>query len=374
MADDMKRCPWCGEEILFQAVKCKFCHELLQPNSETIKHTEITNGSLIAANTIFIVLYCIVIGLIFIIIYPFSSTIHIFSRENQQNLLIGLMIYLAFWIYFIPTDVALTRKHNNALMILVLNLFLGWTLIAWALTLAFSCSNNVQPNIEEYKFINSTHKTMAALGIIFILFALGLFCYFNIFETNITNKKSVTTNQTKKANDVPYKNNNLQEHSQTYQNNSQSSTTKIPSKDDSSSNVPTALHPVNFNHKEKAYHNESNNSQTYSETHDTNSMSSANTVDFKPYMREMQRKIRMNWRPSSTNETQKILLLFKIAKDGNLLSVKVLKSSGVASADETAINAVKLAAPFEPLPADFKGEDINIQFTFDYNAFKKTEE
>jgi TonB family protein len=61
--------------------------------------------------------------------------------------------------------------------------------------------------------------------------------------------------------------------------------------------------------------------------------------------------------------------LFKIAKDGRLLSCSVFKSSGLQSADNAAINAVKLAAPFKPLPTEYKGQNIDIQFTFDYNVF-----
>lgn len=91
--------------------------------------------------------------------------------------------------------------------------------------------------------------------------------------------------------------------------------------------------------------------------------------DFGPYMRELQRRIKMNWDPPKGNESKRVVLLFKIAKNGSLLSCSVFKSSGLPSADKAAINAVQLTAPFRPLPADFKGQSIDIQFTFDYNVF-----
>ncbi|MBD5402435.1 TonB family protein [bacterium] len=94
--------------------------------------------------------------------------------------------------------------------------------------------------------------------------------------------------------------------------------------------------------------------------------------DFGPYMRELQRKIKMNWDPPKGNESKRVVLLFKIAKDGRLLSCSVFKSSGLPNADKAAINAVHLAAPFKPLPPDFKGQSIDIQFTFDYNVFGAT--
>lgn len=94
--------------------------------------------------------------------------------------------------------------------------------------------------------------------------------------------------------------------------------------------------------------------------------------DFGPYMRELQRRIKMNWDPPKGNESKRVVLLFKIAKDGRLLSVRVFKSSGIPNADKAALNAVELTAPFRPLPSDFRGSSIDIQFTFDYNVFGAT--
>lgn len=91
--------------------------------------------------------------------------------------------------------------------------------------------------------------------------------------------------------------------------------------------------------------------------------------DFGPYMRELQRRIKLNWDPPKGNESKTVVLLFKIAKDGRLLSSKVHRSSGLPSADQAALKAVELTAPFRPLPADFKGQSIDIQFTFDYRVF-----
>ena len=51
--------------------------------------------------------------------------------------------------------------------------------------------------------------------------------------------------------------------------------------------------------------------------------------DFGPYMRELQRRIKMNWDPPKGNESKRVVLQFKIAKDGRLLSCSVLKSSGL---------------------------------------------
>lgn len=91
--------------------------------------------------------------------------------------------------------------------------------------------------------------------------------------------------------------------------------------------------------------------------------------DFGPYMQELQRRIKLNWNPPKGNESRRIIVLFKIAKSGRMLSCRVIKSSGLLAADQAALRAVELTAPFKPLPVEFKGESIDIQFTFDYNIF-----
>lgn len=94
--------------------------------------------------------------------------------------------------------------------------------------------------------------------------------------------------------------------------------------------------------------------------------------NFAPYMRELQSRIKYNWDPPKGNESKRVVLLFRIAKNGQLLSNRVSKSSGLQAADRAALNAVEVTAPFRPLPAEFKGQYIDIQFTFDYNVFGAT--
>lgn len=94
--------------------------------------------------------------------------------------------------------------------------------------------------------------------------------------------------------------------------------------------------------------------------------------DFGPYMKELQRRIKMNWEPPKGNESKRVVLLFKIARDGRLISHRVYKSSGLPAADRAAMQAVELTAPFKPLPPEYKGDSVDIQFTFDYNVFGAT--
>ena len=50
--------------------------------------------------------------------------------------IIGLIVILIS--YFIPTIIALIRKHRDVMAIFVLNLFLGWSLIGWIISLVWA--------------------------------------------------------------------------------------------------------------------------------------------------------------------------------------------------------------------------------------------
>lgn len=61
------------------------------------------------------------------------------QRSNVESsygvILIGLIV-----MYFFPFVVAVLRGHQNSCSILVLNLFLGWTLVGWVVSLAMAVS------------------------------------------------------------------------------------------------------------------------------------------------------------------------------------------------------------------------------------------
>ncbi len=94
-------------------------------------------------------------------------------------------------------------------------------------------------------------------------------------------------------------------------------------------------------------------------------------TDFGPYMRNLQNKIKSNWAPPKSNESKRVILIFKIAKDGNLVTSSVLKSSGNPEVDNAAKEALLKSAPFEKLPDSYKGNSVEVQFSFDYNVFKQ---
>ncbi len=92
-------------------------------------------------------------------------------------------------------------------------------------------------------------------------------------------------------------------------------------------------------------------------------------VDFGPYMSELQRKVKRRWIAPEAGNSRRTVLLFSVSKDGQISNLKVGRSSGSASSDEAAKQAVLNAAPFKRLPAAYKNDRIDIQFTFDVNVF-----
>ena len=57
----------------------------------------------------------------------------------------AIIIIFALMIYFLPAMTAGSRRHRNTAAITVLNLFLGWTALGWALALVWAFTDNVRP-------------------------------------------------------------------------------------------------------------------------------------------------------------------------------------------------------------------------------------
>lgn len=91
--------------------------------------------------------------------------------------------------------------------------------------------------------------------------------------------------------------------------------------------------------------------------------------DFGPYLAELQRRIRRNWHPPEDKEDKSVILIFTVTRDGRLTNIRTKRSSGFANADDAAAMAIKASAPFRPLPAEYRNNSINVEFTFDYNVF-----
>ena len=88
------------------------------------------------------------------------------------------------------------------------------------------------------------------------------------------------------------------------------------------------------------------------------------------YVQVIQRKVSENWLryevdPRITT-AQRVYVTFDVARDGHPTNVRVEQSSGVPSLDISATRALQRIDTFGPLPSDYSGNKISVEFWFDY--------
>lgn len=85
------------------------------------------------------------------------------------------------------------------------------------------------------------------------------------------------------------------------------------------------------------------------------------------YLKQLNRRIKAVWSPPR-GETRSAEILFRINRQGQLVKAQLLRTSGDAQLDQSALSAVSAAAPFKPLPADYPLAYIDIQYNFNYSV------
>lgn len=105
-------------------------------------------------------------------------------------------------------------------------------------------------------------------------------------------------------------------------------------------------------------------------------LTDAQGVDFTPYLRAILQTVRRNWQtviPESARLGQrgKVSIVLSISRDGKVIKLVFAEQSGTDSLDKAAVSGVSMSNPFPPLPSQFKGDHIAVQFNFAYNAPKQ---
>lgn len=88
------------------------------------------------------------------------------------------------------------------------------------------------------------------------------------------------------------------------------------------------------------------------------------------YVDVVRRKVSDNWLkyeidPHITSG-QRVYITFDIRRDGSPAHVQVEQSSGVPSLDQSAVRALQRIDTFGPLPGDYSGSQVSVEFWFDY--------
>jgi TonB family protein len=96
-------------------------------------------------------------------------------------------------------------------------------------------------------------------------------------------------------------------------------------------------------------------------------------ADFKPYLRQILSIVRANWRrviPESARMGTlrgRTVIEFIISRDGSIPKLVTSDSSGLEPLDRAAVAGLSMSNPLPPLPADFKGYQVRLAFSFAYN-------
>lgn len=61
---------------------------------------------------------------------------------NLLRVTFGLLVIVLSLCYLLPTGIAIIRARTNTGSIFVLNLFLGWTFIAWVIALMWAVAKD----------------------------------------------------------------------------------------------------------------------------------------------------------------------------------------------------------------------------------------
>jgi len=102
-------------------------------------------------------------------------------------------------------------------------------------------------------------------------------------------------------------------------------------------------------------------------------LSDTRGVDFGPYLARLVFIVRRNWLsvlPESARlgEKGRVGIVFEILKDGTMPQERMVASSGSDPLDRAAFNGIHASAPFPPLPQEFTGNHLVLQFIFLYNV------
>jgi protein TonB len=89
------------------------------------------------------------------------------------------------------------------------------------------------------------------------------------------------------------------------------------------------------------------------------------------YVQVIQQKVSENWLKYEVDRSiagaERCYITFDIARDGHPYNVRIEQPSGVPSLDQSAVRALQRIDTFGPLPPDYSGSKISVEYWFDYS-------
>jgi len=88
------------------------------------------------------------------------------------------------------------------------------------------------------------------------------------------------------------------------------------------------------------------------------------------YVESVRRRISSNWLLSTIDPyvqwAPRVVITFEILRDGTIVNLQMLRSSGIPSVDRSAIRAIHDSSPLNRLPSDYRGNKVLVEFWFDF--------
>ena len=92
-------------------------------------------------------------------------------------------------------------------------------------------------------------------------------------------------------------------------------------------------------------------------------------ADFGPYLEMIRKRVQSVWKyPAGISGSHQVNIVFVIDRSGNLAQARVVDSTS-RSLNDSALQAMKLASPFPPIPDGLKelaGTPVRVRFHIDF--------
>ncbi|MBV9504179.1 MAG: TonB family protein [Acidobacteriia bacterium] len=99
-------------------------------------------------------------------------------------------------------------------------------------------------------------------------------------------------------------------------------------------------------------------------------------VDFRPYLMQVLAAVRRNWlavipESAKLGRRGRVGVQFSISRTGSVPKLVIVTNSGTDALDRAAVAGISASNPFPPLPTEYKGDRVVLQFNFAYNVPKR---
>jgi protein TonB len=89
------------------------------------------------------------------------------------------------------------------------------------------------------------------------------------------------------------------------------------------------------------------------------------------YVAAVRNRVSSNWLLSTVSpgitSAPRIYVTFEISRDGSIAGLQTTQSSGVPEVDRSALRAILASSPLPPLPPDYPGGSVKVEFFFDFH-------